>query len=107
DRTWRGLAPYVAVGAGVAMNISGASELDASLDLSQRVDFGPSALIVGGAGTRWIPGDRWVLSLEVTTHLWRQGTPAGFGDVEDFTGPLRAMDWISLAGLVGGVSYRF
>lgn len=106
-RSWNGFAPYIVAGAGVAMDASPSTTLDESLELSERTDFGPSALVVAGGGTRWMPGDRFVFFTEIISHLWRQSTPNGYGNVEQLIGPLRQMDWIGVGGLVAGVLYRF
>ncbi len=107
DRTWRGLAPFVMAGGGVLGAFSEESPLEAEMVAANKVDFGPSALFLGGLGTRWIPGDRLTIRAEATYNFWRQGTPTGWvAFQEDIEGPLKTQ-WIGSAGLALGVSYRF
>jgi len=106
DRTWRGLAPFAMAGGGVVGSFGNLSSFDLDLIPANRVDFGPSLLFVGGAGTRWIPGDRLTVRAEATYHFWRQGTPPGWVTVEEELEGQLGEEWLAVPGFVIGVSYR-
>ena len=106
DRTWRDLAPFVVAGGGIVGSFGKLSSFDRDLIAANRVDFGPSLLLVGGAGTRWIPGDRLTVRAEATYHFWKQGTPPGWVTVEEELEGQLGEEWLAAPGLVIGVSYR-
>jgi hypothetical protein len=106
DRTWRGLAPFVTAGGGIAGSFGNLSSFDRELIPANRVDFGPSMLFLGGLGTRWIPGDRITFRAEATYHFWRQGTPPGWVTVEEELDGELGEEWLAIPGVVLGLSYR-
>jgi hypothetical protein len=107
DRTWRGFAPFVAAGGGVAGSFRGVSPLDDALLPEDRVDFGPTALLEGGVGTRFVPGDRVTLRLDATYNFWRHSTPVGWGSLAEELGSRLGDEWLGVASFALGLSYRF
>ena len=106
-RTWHGLAPFLMAGGGVVGDIAGMSPLDSNLFAEDRFSFGPSFLGIMGAGTRWIPGDRFTLRVETSFNLWKLSTPSGFSQVQEQVDQFTSNEWIGV-GVVGfGASYRF
>lgn len=106
-RTWRGLAPFLLAGGGIAGNLSGPAEIEGEFFAEERFSFGPSFLGVLGAGTRWLPGERVTVRADATLHLWKLGTPSGYmGREEDF-GQIPQQEWTGVPAFSIGLSYRF
>jgi hypothetical protein len=93
-------------GGGIIGSFGNLSTFDGDLIPANRVDFGPSLLFLGGAGARWIPGDRLTVRADATYHFWRQGTPPGWVTVEEQLEGRLGEEWLGVPGLVLGVSYR-
>lgn len=107
-RTWHWIAPYVALGGGLAGELSGPSAIEQEVDPAARVGFGPSFVAVGGAGIRIIPTARIELRAEANLRIWKLGTPVGFRDIEeDLDEPLPEQQWLGPGAVALGMSYRF
>lgn len=106
-RSWHGVAPFILAGGGIVGSVESATTLEDDIPATHRVAFGPGFVAVTGAGTRWIPADRLTFRAEATMHLWRVSAPAGFVEVLDDIGRYPEKDWVSVGGVVFGVSYRF
>lgn len=101
-RTWNGLAPYVALTGGAVWDVLGSSDLDGTIEASQRVDFGPGFAVGLGAGTDWFLTERLALRLEARDHLWRLETPAGLTRVQE-----AQTQWTHNLGLTLGAALYF
>jgi hypothetical protein len=106
-RTWNGLAPYVALGGGVADDLRGRSEMDELLTVGERFNFGPSFLGVLAGGTRWLPTENTTVRAEGLLNLWRLGAPAEFTRVQLEERRVADREWAGVWGVVVGFSYRF
>jgi hypothetical protein len=60
-----------------------------------------------GAGTRWIPSERWSLRLELVLHLWRLNTPPSYLELEDELGAVERREWAGTLGVMGGIHLGF
>lgn len=76
-RTWHGIAPYAVLTGGVYMDLAGSTELEESIEASQRVDLGPAFAASGGIGTSWFLGQSFSLRLDARDHVWRLTVPEG------------------------------
>jgi hypothetical protein len=101
-RTWNGLAPYLALGGGGVWDVLGESDVDATLESSQRVDFGPAFAVGIGAGTDWFLTERLALRLEARDYLWRLETPAGLTRLQQ-----AETQWTHNVGLTLGAALYF
>ncbi len=79
-RMWHRLSPFLFAGAGIAIDASPSSNLDAVLLPEDVFDFGTSFLGTFGAGTRWFVTDRIAVRADGTFSLWQVETPPGFAD---------------------------
>ena len=79
-RTWRGFAPYLAASGGLVIDVLGSSELEETIEATQRVDFGPAFAVSVGAGADWFLTERLALRLEARDRLWRLTTPEGLSE---------------------------
>lgn len=79
-RTWHGLAPFVAAGAGLAGDIRGTfgEEEDLELEEPELFRFGPAFAVGASLGTSWFPSDNASLRVELSGRLWQMETPSGF-----------------------------
>jgi len=106
-RTWRGLAPFLQAGGGIVQDLAGRSELESALGAGQRYRFGPSAVALLGAGTRWIPTDRVHFRLDTTFNVWKVTTPSGFLPTGPETTPVRQDEWTRTGTVLLGVTIPF
>lgn len=82
-RTWHGLQPYVAFGAGMVIGVDEPRSLvlgepsdTAAADFRFELNAAPVAVAAGGV--EWLVSDRIGISFEARDHLWRLTTPDGF-----------------------------
>lgn len=106
-RTWHGLAPFLQVGGGVVQDLTGRSELESALGAGQRYRFGPSATALLGAGTRWIPTDRFHVRLDATFNVWKVTTPSAFIPTNPDATPVRRDEWTRTGMVLLGVAIPF
>jgi opacity protein-like surface antigen len=76
-RTFRGFAPYLVATGGLVADLVRDSELEETIEETQRVDFGPAFAVGIGAGTDWFLTERLALRLEARDRLWRITAPEG------------------------------
>lgn len=107
DRTWNQLAPFVQAGAGLVGDVKGRARIEEEMSDDARFNFGPSLLGVLGAGTMWLPGDRFGIRAEVVMHIWKLGTPRAFRNLEEELGPISDQEWTAVNALIIGGSLRF
>lgn len=88
NRTWRGLHPYLVLGAGFLVGVDEqSSPAFAAPELAEfRYDIEMMPAIQAGLGVEWLLSDRIGVALEARDHLWRVSTP---GDAENGTGFFR------------------
>ncbi len=102
ERTWHDLAPFITVGGGIVSDISGSDELEAEIEVAERVDFGPGFAVSLGAGADWFPTEHLSFRVDATDRVWRITVPTGFtASGEEDT------DWTHNLGLSLGASLHF
>ncbi len=106
-RTWYGLSPFVAVGAGLAWDLSAKHPLEEGLDARDRFKLGTTFVAPLGGGLRWFLSDRYVVRMDAMLHLWRLKAPDGFRDPERGFGNVGESEWTSASAFSLGVGYRF
>ncbi len=109
-RTWHNLAPYVIVGLGMIIELTGdpscavgSTRPDCRVGVRERFDFGTSFLGTGGLGLMWIPSGRLGLRLQVTDMIWRLRAPGEFFD----QGLAPETDWTNNLELSAGLGFWF
>lgn len=103
-RSYRGFAPFVTAGLGIAADLAGESDFEeAELPERERFDFGTSIAFGAGVGTDWFLGDRLSVRADATGRLWRYTVPPGF--VPRATDPVR--EWVPSVSLTLGGAYHF
>ncbi|HXF94660.1 MAG TPA: hypothetical protein VNI61_01030 [Gemmatimonadales bacterium] len=105
-KTWRGFAPHVSAGLGVAMG--GAEPAADTSDYA----FGTKFLVQSGAGVRWYPARRLNLQLEGRVLFWKLRYPAQYyAPASDGTSVLRFRDpsdeWTRQAWVRIGLGWTF
>jgi hypothetical protein len=70
-KTWRGIAPFVNGGLGIAADLRGANDVG-----SYR--FGIPFTISLGTGLSWTPGGNWALRLDWSHYIYRIQYPASY-----------------------------
>ena len=106
-RTWHGLSPYLAAGAGMASDLAGASLLEQDLLETDRFDFGSAFSTQLGGGLRWFVNETFVVRGEGLLHLWRLKAPDGFRDPERGFGDVGEAEWINAGSFTVSAGYRF
>ena len=106
-RTWHGLNPFVAAGAGMAWDLAKGSLLEQDLPATDRFDFGTAFVAQLGGGLRWFVTERVVVRGDGLLHLWRLKAPDGFRDPERGFGSTGEAEWINAGAFTFGVGYRF
>lgn len=101
-RTWNGLAPYTSVTLGAHWDVLGSSEVDQTVEETQRLDFGPGFAVSVGAGTDWFLSERLALRAEARDHVWRLETPAGLTATRQADS-----QWTHNVGLTLGIALYF
>jgi len=107
SKTWRGLAPYVGVGLGLAFDVNSPGDTTGS-----NYQFGSKITLSGATGVRWYPSRRLMVNADVRALIWRLRypvsfhTPAGDGSrVVPLTEPLT--DWTLHPWISLGVGWTF
>ena len=105
-RTWHGLQPYVAFGAGGVLDLSGTSSADELVPADTRFDFGTSFAGLFGGGIELFPSERLSVRLDARNYLWKVKTPFPFLVGE--SGALTPEDeWIQNGFITIGLAVRF
>lgn len=101
-RTWRGIAPYAGITAGLVTDLGDDNPFDEAVPEDERVDFGPGFAVGVSAGTEWFPTERISLRLDVRDYVWRIQIPLGLRaeEVED-------TEWTQNLGLSLGAAFHF
>lgn len=98
-RSWHGLAPFIAAGGGLAIDMGDKAGLDERLLPEDVFDFGNSFVGTIGGGTRWFLTERIALRADGIFSLWKVDTPPGFSD------PDRDFENVSDGEWLAGTSY--
>lgn len=106
-RTWRGLSPYLFVGAGAALDAAGLGETETVLLEEDRFDFGTVFTASAGVGMRWAPLERIMVRLDSNILLWRLQTPQGFGQPGKELEGVAEREWVRGFGFALGAAWRF
>ncbi len=103
DRTWNGLAPFVAVTGGMVAEVGGVDESEADLINAERYDFGPAFAVGAAAGLDWFLNDRFSFRVDVSGRLWRESPPQGLQP----PGTRRETEWSPATGVSLGGAFHF
>ncbi|HSL70809.1 MAG TPA: hypothetical protein VK864_11250 [Longimicrobiales bacterium] len=105
-RTWHGLQPYVQLGGGAAIDLSGESPDDEKVAADVRYDFGTSFAGHLGGGIEWYPSDRITFRVDARNVLWKITTPISFlqGELGETT-PVD--EWVQNGFLTLGIALHF
>ncbi|HEX7243665.1 MAG TPA: hypothetical protein VF263_25485 [Longimicrobiaceae bacterium] len=77
QRTWHGIAPFVAGTGGLVMDLNAGTSADDAIPEAARYDFGPAFALGLGIGTDWFPTERLSVRVEGRNRLWQVEAPAG------------------------------
>ncbi len=72
-KAWRGIAPYVGVGLGLAFDLGSPGDTTKS-----GYAFGTKFTLGGSTGVRWFPARRVMVNADFRAQLWRLRYPASF-----------------------------
>ena len=72
-KSWRGIAPYVGVGLGMAFDLGSPGDTTKS-----GYTFGTKFTLGGSTGVRWFPTRRVMVNADFRAQLWRLRYPASF-----------------------------
>ncbi len=107
DRSWKGIAPHILAGGGLAFEVAGDDSDRDALLAGDRFGFGTSFVGILGGGMRWFPGRRFVVRTDGVLFMWRLKTPSGFTDPDrDFEG-VGETEWVSGPSFSISLGYRF
>jgi len=107
DRTWRGLNPFILMGAGLAWDIAGESEADAQVLPDDQFEFGTRFIAPLGAGVRWLITDRFLIRSDFSISMFQIKTPRGYLSPErGFTG-VGEKEWVSGPTFSIGAGFHF
>ncbi|HEX2168350.1 MAG TPA: outer membrane beta-barrel protein [Longimicrobiales bacterium] len=105
-RTWHGLQPFAIVGAGLALDVAGGSEIEAELPANARFDFGTSFAGQLGAGVDWFPTSRVSIRVDARDMFWKLPVPEAFLLTENGA-RLSRSEWEQNFALAAGLSIHF
>lgn len=101
-RTYRNFQPYLLVGGGATVDLSGSSAVESTLAPNARFDFGTRFAGQVGAGVEWYATRRVALRFDARDVFWRLRIPEAFvGD------GVAKTEWVQNYGLSLGVVYHF
>lgn len=101
-RTWHGLAPYAVLTGGLFMDLAGSTELEESIEATQRVELGPAFAATGGIGADWFLSERLALRIDARDHVWRITAPEGLTGTRQ-----RESAWTHNLAFTLGASFHF
>lgn len=101
-RTWRGLAPYLSLGGGLATGINQGDDDEGGLSEDQLYRFGPAFAAAAGVGTNFFVSERISIRLDFRDHFWRLNYPVGLTGT-----PERESQWRHNFGLTLGSAIHF
>lgn len=95
DRTWHGLAPFIATGGGMVFDLSPSAALDEELLADDRFDFNSSFFGTLGTGVKFFVTERIALRGDAVFSLWKVDTPPGFSDQSRGFTAVEKSEWVS------------
>lgn len=105
-RTWHGLQPFVAGGAGVVFDGGDRHAFDEDLPDQGRYRFGTTFAGQVGVGVDWYPTERVSLRLDARNLLWKLRVPDAFLLTEHGQ-TLSASEWENNFVVTAGLSFHF
>jgi hypothetical protein len=105
-RTWHGFQPFIALGGGVAIEVTGDPPEDERVEPEVRYEFGTSFAGQLGTGIEWYPLERLTLRLDARNLLWKIKTPLPFLQ----SGPPQRTpedEWVQNAVFSVGLTFHF
>jgi hypothetical protein len=106
-RTWHGFMPFVRVGGGLAVDLSGTDEnLEGDLPETARFDFGTTFAGEVAAGLEYYVSPSLGVRVDARTLLWKLGVPDDFRLLEQSRGVTSA-SWEQQYVLTAGLSVHF
>jgi hypothetical protein len=105
-RTWNSLQPFAIIGAGVAIDLAGGSDIEAERPANTRFDFGTSFAGQLGVGVDWFPSQRVSLRIDARDMFWKLPVPEAFLLTEAGRGFPRS-EWEQNFALAAGLSIHF
>jgi opacity protein-like surface antigen len=105
-RTWNGLQPFVLLGAGLAADLAGGSDIEAEMPANARFDFGTSFAGQLGAGVDWFPTSRVSIRVDARDMFWKLPVPEAFLFTENGAQFSRS-EWEQNFALAAGLSIHF
>lgn len=115
SRTWHNLMPFVLVGGGIAVDLTGdtgctlnSTRADCRVLPRERFDFGNSFLVQAGIGTAWYSGGPLGARITLLDKIWNFETPEGFFDPGTDLDPVPPEDeWTNNFQLTVALTYWF
>jgi opacity protein-like surface antigen len=105
-RTWHGLQPFALVGAGLALDLAGGSDIEAEMPANARFDFGTSFAGQLGAGVDWFPTSHVSIRVDARDMFWKLPAPEAFLLTENGARLARS-EWEQNFVLAAGLSIHF
>jgi hypothetical protein len=106
-RSWHELAPFIAAGAGIAIDLLDTSVVDERLLPADVFDFGNSFFGTLGLGTRWFVTESIAARVEGTFSLWKLDTPTGFDTPERGFENVSDSEWVAGNAVAITLLYRW
>ncbi|MDH3270254.1 MAG: hypothetical protein OEN56_02915 [Gemmatimonadota bacterium] len=106
-RSWHGLAPFISLGGGIALDLKDRAQLEEILLPEDVYDFGSSFIGTIGLGTRWFLTESIAARADGTFSLWKIDTPPGFSDPDRGFEDVADGEWINGTSLTLTLLYRW
>jgi hypothetical protein len=106
-RAWRGLTPFIVVGAGLAYAPDKRAGADALLDADEVFDFGTKFIGTAGPGVRWLINRHLALRADAGLSVWQLTTPSGFGDPTLGLQNVAESQWVSGLSATASLLFRW
>lgn len=107
NRAWRGLSPFLSIGAGVTFDLADTPAANELLEERDVFEFGTSFFGTLGLGARLLLTDSFALRTDGTFSLWRVGTPPGFSESDRDFGAVENREWLRGLSATLSVLYRW
>jgi hypothetical protein len=102
QRTWHGVAPFVAGTIGFVSDLTSGDTFELQVPSDQLFRFGPGFAVAGGVGSEFFLTEGFSLRLDIRDHLWRLAYPGGLSG----TGQ-REDEWTHNFSFTLGGAYHF
>jgi len=107
NRSWRGLNPFIFMGAGLVWDIAEESEADAQVLPDDQFKFGTRFIAPFGAGVRWLITDRFLIRGDVSISMYKIKTPRGYLAPERGFSGVGEKEWVSGPTFSLGAGFHF